>query len=231
MNNGDMPVEKVWLAAHYHMPMVYSYRSPVSSPMAGVALPTPGPATVQLAMIRTGIDLFGSDYVKTKLFQHILACQPMIKPPDRVAISEQTLKLDKGDGYGIAYRQMIHAMGEMIVYVRVDADVISEIATLLRGIGYWGQTNSFAYCIDVCQQLPKVSDCIRPAEDIDSTDSCLPYFTGYVTELAGPSLSWTDVTEERKRSGAPIRQRLYVWPLVACEHRSTPQVFRHCALI
>lgn len=231
MTRDTMPDTKVWISAHYHMPILYSYRSPVSSPMASLALPTPGPATVQLAMIRTGIELFGVDYVRTRLFEHILDCRPMIRPPDKIAFSAHVLKLVKGNEYGIGYRQMTHATGNMVVSVKVDADAAEDVVTLLRGIGYWGQTNSFAYCMGVSHEPPEACACMRPLKDGESSASHARYFTGFVTELARTSLNWEDIVGESEHSRATIRQRLYIWPLVACEHQSSAQVLRFCSLV
>ena len=222
---------KVWLSAHYHMPILYSCRSPVSSPLAALALPTPGPATVQLAMIRTGIELFGLEYVRDSLFGQILGCQPVIRPPEKIALSTHTLKRDKGNEYGIGYRQMAHATGNMVISVQVGANAANDAMTLLRGIGYWGQSDSFAYCIDVSRQPPELSACIRPVRDGESTASHARYFTGYVTELARTSLNWDNIVGESEHSRGAICQRLYIWPLVACEHRSSAQVLRFCSLV
>jgi hypothetical protein len=70
-----------WLAAEYHLPSLYSCRVPMSSMNSALALPAPGPATVRLALIRTGIEVFGLEYVRDELFPQIRAMGIRIHPP------------------------------------------------------------------------------------------------------------------------------------------------------
>jgi len=224
-----------WLVARYHMPIVYSCRSPISSSSTGIALPTPGPGTIQLAMIRTGIEIFGLDYVRDHLFMQIIECRPMICPPSAVAITDQAMKLHKADGdgriiEGIGYRQVAHALDEMAVYVNVDLDSEVQIATLMQGIGYWGQSNSFASCIEVSRKAPVDDTCIRPVEDQGRMSTQTPFYTGIATEALGPMVTWEHVMAEHAQSQTPLRQRLFVWPLVIEVRHAGSQVLRRVSL-
>jgi len=49
---------RVWIAADYHFPSTYSCRIPMSSANCASVMPAQGPATVRLALIRVGIELF-----------------------------------------------------------------------------------------------------------------------------------------------------------------------------
>ena len=84
-----------WLAAEYNFPATYSCRLPFSSPNSALISPAPGPATVRLALIRVGIEIFGKDVVRGLLFPTIRAASVCIRPPERVAISGQVLKAYK----------------------------------------------------------------------------------------------------------------------------------------
>jgi len=80
---------------------------------------------VRLALIRTGLEIFGRDVVRDSLFPWIRAASVFIRPPEGVALSEQVLRAYKADmdkgrvsfGKSVVYWQMAHAQGTMTVYV------------------------------------------------------------------------------------------------------------------
>lgn len=67
-----------------------------------------------------------------------------VRPPERVAISQQTLRAYKWSGGGktttlqesITTREMAQARGLMTVYLQVPASAEQPIRALLKGIGY-----------------------------------------------------------------------------------------------
>lgn len=85
----------VWLAAQYHFPATYSCRMPLSSVSSVQATHGPGPATIRLALIRTGCAVYGRSYVQEELFPFIRAATVRVRPPERVAISQQCLRVYK----------------------------------------------------------------------------------------------------------------------------------------
>jgi len=119
-----------WLAAEYHLPATYSCRLLFSSSNSALVSPAPGPATVRLALIRTGLEIFGRDVVRDSLFPWIRAASVFIRPPEGVALSEQVLRAYKADtdkgrvsfGKSVVYWQMAHAQGTMTVYVEHPPD-------------------------------------------------------------------------------------------------------------
>lgn len=68
---------QVWIAADYHFPSTYSCRIPMSSVSTALAMSTPGPATVRLALIRTGIKLFGLEMTRDELFPVVRDGKPL----------------------------------------------------------------------------------------------------------------------------------------------------------
>ncbi len=85
--------------------------------MTARALPAPGPATVRLALLRTGIEVFGLPYVESVLFPLIRALPLHIRPPERVALSSQLLRAYKhaknGCNEAPISREMAHAHGSL----------------------------------------------------------------------------------------------------------------------
>ncbi len=77
----------IWLAADYHLPGTYSCRIPMSSTTYAPTLPTPGPATVRLALLRCSIELFGRTMTREVIFPTLRDMGVRIRPPEAVAMS------------------------------------------------------------------------------------------------------------------------------------------------
>ncbi len=227
----------VWLKACYHMAAPYSIRMAPSSPFAGRCLPTPGPATVQLAMIRTGIELYGLDGTRRQLFPSIVASRPLMQPPLRVGIGDQlsTILKAKDDGgleSGVGYRETCHADGQIQVFVRVPLRQSGMFKEVLNGIGYWGQGHGFASCTEVQETEPVDGTYAVAFESITSSHQLRSYFTAFVTELTGTDVKWSDVvSDDFSEQCQHLRLRLYVWPLVACEHRGNGRLWQFRSLV
>jgi hypothetical protein len=72
----------------------------MSSISSAKTLPSPGPATVRLALIRSGIELFDLNYIRAELFPIIRSMNVQVIPPEQVAISTQRLKHYKNSADG-----------------------------------------------------------------------------------------------------------------------------------
>jgi hypothetical protein len=112
----------LWLAADYHFPSTYSCRVPLSSMSSAKALPAPGPATIRLALLRTGIELFGEHYTRNILFPIVRGSSISIRPPDHVSLSNQVLRAYKCDPTqrvedALVYREVAHASGPVTIYL------------------------------------------------------------------------------------------------------------------
>ncbi len=161
-----------WLAADYHIPATYSLRTPMSSMSSGLALPAPGPATVRLALVRTAIELFGREYTRDVLWPMISGADIRVRPPERVAISDQPQRAYKGMAAGkgavpdhgglresLVYREMAHAHGPMTVYIAVPSTHSEALSQALMAVGYWGRADSLACCMEVRPDVPSWREC------------------------------------------------------------------------
>lgn len=229
--------ELTWLMASYHMASAYSIKVPMMNPDSGKALPTPGPATVQLAMIRTAIELFGVDAVRSDLFRHIVAHCPRIKPPDRVAVCDQVTRAFKAEDrgtyvQGMAMQEVCHAVGPIKIYIPVPGHMVDVFENVLFGIGYWGQSNGFACCVSVEKSVPSTGEFTMPLEHVPKHVRLQRYFTEYVTEIASPNVDWQEVVLGVDRGGKNFQRcRHYVWPLMMCEHHSEGRTWKFCSLL
>ena len=214
-----------WLAAAYHFPATYSCRLPFSSSNSALVSPAPGPATVRLALIRVGIEIFGRDVVRDTLFPWIRVASILIRPPERVAISGQVLRAykaveNKGRvsyGESVVYRQMAHAEGTMTVYLELPCQERKMWETLLWNIGYWGQASSFATCMEVYERAPLKNECAQPLEGLSEQSIIRPFFSCIHTEFRDVHVTWQEVvpfdSSHSVTTQNPLKLELYVWPL------------------
>jgi hypothetical protein len=217
-----------WVSADYYFPSTYSIRVPGSSMANTKAMPAPGPATVRLAMIRTGIELFGFKKTKDELFPHICSAEIRVCPPEMVSISPQLVRVYKaareinGKTWyqeGIAIREHAHAKGKMTVFVKTSITYLELLKTILANIGYWGQGDSMTYCLHTGNQEPVIQSCGLPVEQAENTSR--NSFSCFVSEFANKSPKWQDVTHisDRERTRL-LRFFLYLWPLEICEQHN-----------
>ncbi len=220
----------IWLAADYHFPSTYSCRIPMSSMSSVPVMPTPGPATVRLALIRTGLEYLGHEIVREELFPGLCEVPIAIRPPEQIGISLHRLRAYKwekstarrGEGMreAVIVRERAHASGAMTIYLQVPVQQESWYTLLLRAIGYWGQTDSLTCCVEVRRRAPSQQECVQPLGFLGSDRVLHPYFSCVTSEFRDPHPSWEEVVTMNvtHRSGSPLRLDVYVWPLIVTRH-------------
>lgn len=220
----EQQAQRVWIAADYHIPSTYSCRIPMSSANSVPVMPAPGPATVRLALIRTGIEMFGQDEVRDELFPVLRSAPVRIRPPERVAISQQMIRGYKwsedrqkrqASQESVIVREMAHAVGPMTVFLQVPADAEQRMRRALQAIGYWGQSSSLASCLGVTNTPPVPGECAIPLEQFDDTFPLRPYFSCLVTEFRSDQLSWDDIVPGDDMLKTPaLRLDICIWPMM-----------------
>ncbi len=215
-----------WFAAEYHFPSTYSCRLPLSSATSALISPGPGPATVRLALIRVGIELFGLEVVREKLFPWICSAHLRLRPPERIAISEQVLRAYKTTEKGkaasvvesVVYREMAHAEGSLMLYMELPLEEQDRWNLLLRSIGYWGQASSFTTCLQISKNAPVANECVLPLREVNTTTALQPFFSCILSEFRDSQLSWHDVVPHEgdgpsATANSAFIWEIYVWPL------------------
>lgn len=213
----------IWIAADYHFPSTYSCRIPMSSISTTLAMPTPGPATIRLALIRTGIEFFGLEMIREELFPVVRDMIVRVRPPERVAISQHTLRAYKWSGSGhnqtlqesITTREMAQANGLMTVYLQVPVFAEQAMRSLLQVVGYWGQSSSLTSCLSITQTPPIPGECVAPLVSLNPSLPLQPFFSCLATEFSSRHLLWYDILpEEGRRKIKALQLAIYVWPLI-----------------
>jgi hypothetical protein len=230
----SLEYEQIWLAADYHFPGTYSCRIPMTSISSTRAMPAPSPATVRLALVRTGIELFGIDFVQEIMFPIIRSTEMAICPPERVAFSSQRIRIYKAGmdsrqetvqlTDSIAYREFAHAVGSMTVYIKVSKRYDSIFQQLLLGIGYWGQASSLAHCIDIRYNAPKIELCALPLHRIKNMVSVRKFITCITSEFRDQNVLWNDITQPQPRHIGPLKIELYIWPMICIQDQSNSRL-------
>lgn len=223
-STGELEGPLLWIAADYHLASTYSCRIPMSSMSSALVMPAPGPATVRLALIHTGIELFGLEMVREELFPIIRAMTVRVRPPARVAISQHTLRAYKGNGNSpksaalqesIITREMAHASGPMTIYLQIPASFEPIMRPLLQAVGYWGQSSSLTSCLSITQTPPIPGECAAPLVSLDPFLPLQPFFSCLATEFSSHQLLWIDIVpEDDKRKTKALQLDIYVWPLI-----------------
>lgn len=228
----------IWLTADYAFASVFSYRMPLSSITAAQALPTPGPATVRLALLRTGFELFGEEMTRQVLFPTIRAMAVRIQPPEQVAFSWQTIRGYKATSKRDAVilneapteREMAHTAGTVRIAVNVPPHQEELFRAALAGVGFWGQASGLAWCTQVVQEVPDPARCIVPLRQVQRTRQVGTLFTGLATEFRDDTVRWEEVIPESigKQSQA-IKPEVYVWPLCIREQCRSGVLLERCS--
>lgn len=227
-----------WLAAEYHLPSLYSCRVSMSSMNSALALPAPGPATVRLALVRTGIEVFGLEYVRDELFPQIRAMGIRVRPPEWVALTPQVLHAykveERAGGTQISTapisREFAHASGPLTVYIEVPVKEVHHWTEMLRAIGYWGQASSPVYCTRVCQSVPDPKECVTPLRNWNSREPLEPFFSSFLAEFRVVTLSWDDIMPVLGAQKAEmLKLDIYVWPMVMLEKHGRGKLLRRIA--
>jgi hypothetical protein len=204
-------------------------------------MPAPGPATVRLALIKAGIECFGLEVVRDQIFPVLSSIAIHIRPPERVAISQQVLRAYKWnvDKHGqtviqesIIAREMAHASGSMTIFLQVPEIFEQMVHVMLHMVGYWGQTNSLTTCLSVTRSSPIPAECVTPLSLLDEGVALRPYFSCLATEFRSEQLSWYDILpgEDTQRSEA-LRLGIYVWPMVLNYRHGTNKLLVHTPLV
>jgi hypothetical protein len=210
----------IWLRADYHLPATYSCRVPMSSITSARALPAPGPATVRMALIRTGIEVFGIEYMESVLFPHLRAMPIHIRPPERVALTSHVLRAYKAEedtqvSEAPITREIAHAQGLISIYIKLPLHMQEAFSHLLQMISYWGQASSLAWCTEVERDTPSLQECVLPLHLFSSQIPLGSFFSSILSEFRDGSVTWKEVMPVLGgRSANPLRMDVYVWPLL-----------------
>jgi hypothetical protein len=221
---------KLWLAADYHFPSTYSCRIPMSSTSSAVVTPAPGPSTVRLALIQTGIELFGLEAVQHELFPIIRSASVQIQPPERVAISLHRLRAHKWTSgkagkqefqESVILREMAHATEPLTVYIEVPPCEEERFRRLLQAVGYWGRTDSLTYSMSITQHVPDSSICVSPLRTLQNNYSVRQFFACVLTEFRDHRVTWQEIvpTSDTSKNQA-FRLDVYVWPMIVAYKQS-----------
>jgi hypothetical protein len=229
----------IWLTAEYTFASLFSYRIPMSSSVAARALPTPGPATVRLALVRTGCELFGEEITRDVIFPTIRAMAVRIQPPEQVAFSWQTIRGHKATSKRDAVilneapteREMAHTAGVVRIALTIPPAQESLFRELLAGIGYWGQASGLAWCTRITNDAPDAALCIRPIRLMHGTQQVGSLFSGLATEFRSSTVEWKEMIPElSEQQSCAIKPEVYVWPLRVCEQHSAGLMLERCSI-
>ncbi|MEO6891415.1 MAG: hypothetical protein ABI456_17895 [Ktedonobacteraceae bacterium] len=214
-------MERLWLAADYHFPGTYSLRIPLSSVNNTRVMPAPGPGTVRLALIRTGVELFGLRATREDLFPSLCAIQIRVRPPAQIAMTPQRLhgykwsRKQHTPHLSLITRDMAQTSAIMTIYLHIPAHEEQMYRMLLHTVGYWGQSDSLTTCVAISERSPLPGECMMPLAALPPTSSVQPFFLCLASEFRHAHLSWEEVVVATPAKQEPfVRLDLSLWPLL-----------------
>ena len=216
---------QVWLAADYHFSSTYSCRVPMSSASNTLAMPAPGPATVRLALIHTGIELFGIDAFREELFPTLCAASVRVRPPERVGISPHLLHAHKWEvdkktrreriQKSLMIREMAHALGNMTVFLQIPKETEQMYRAVLKAVGYWGQTSSLTCCVGIDPRSPDTNEVATPLGSLDEHVPLQQFYSCLASEFRDAQVSWQEIVSEvPTKKTRSLQFDIYVWPML-----------------
>jgi hypothetical protein len=179
---------------------------------------------VRLALVKAGIECFGLEAVRDQLFPVLRTIAVRIRPPERVAISQQVLRAYKWSvdkrrrtivQESIIVREMAHAWGPMTIFLQVPEDFEQRLRVMLLAVGYWGQTSSLTTCTGITRTPPVPGECATTLALLNEAVALRPYFSCLATEFRSDRLSWYDIVPDdgTQRTEALLID-IYVWPMI-----------------
>ena len=169
---------------------------------------------------------FGHEVVREVLFPWICSARLRLRPPERVAFSEQVLRAykatEKGKAVSVAesvvYREMAHAESSLVLYIELPMEEQDRWHLLLRSIGYWGQASSFTTCLHVSEDAPVENECVLPLSEVSTSIALQPFFSCILSEFRASQLSWYEVVPQEgdgpsETGSSAFTWEIYVWPL------------------
>lgn len=143
-----------WIKAVYSFAGFFSYRIPDFSSQFALTAPIPGPSTVKLGLISTGIEQKGDPSYGEYLFLVLKEADIRILPPKRLSICnflQKRLKKSRDDASPLqrtfGTRGYVHYGGPLTIYVGVEegAEEIREVAERMY---YLGTSDSVMSCVE-----------------------------------------------------------------------------------
>jgi hypothetical protein len=217
----------------------------MSSSIHAPTLPTPGPATVRLALLRRSIELFGLERTREELFPVIRAMEVRIRPPRAVAVSMHRERAHKWERdreqkrlrvqESLMLRELAHAEGPLTIYLQIPAGEEASLRIVLEVVGYWGSTDALASCLTIHHTEPPGGECVLPLQQVGFDTPLQPFFSGLATEFLHEHLSWEEVTTSMpmhrgRKVPPPLLLDVYVWPLVLLRQHSGNKLFERQSL-
>jgi hypothetical protein len=184
--------------------------------------------------------MFGIDYTRDELFPVIRQAEIRIRPPEKIAISNQFIRAYKATydesrmdvrlDESPIYREVAQAAGVMTVFINVPTHCEEDFRTTLAAIGYWGQADSLACCTEICHAMPD-DQCAVALRSIIPTCPAKQFLASVASEFRDAQVDWKEVMPllHSPKQGV-VKMEIYVWPMVICERHTGGKTLLRCSL-
>lgn len=121
------------------------------------------------------------------------------------------------------YREVAHTCDTLTIYLEVPVDSVPVYQHVLEAIGYWGTSDSLAWCQQVYHAQPQRAECLMPLDAVPHTAPIRHFFACFVTDLHNKdTITWEELTGATSTTHKQcITAYISVWPMIIREQRRT----------
>ena len=211
----------VWVGAEYRFASTFSYRIPYFSSSYALSAPTPSPSTIKLAVVSAIINRRGDIEAGKNLFKGIKTATVAIALPKRIGVFKCFMKRLKQERGGPGFERTF-GVREYIVYsdvLNVHLDVPREASESLldglKGIQYFGSSDSICSCVKSGLLEPDLTRCPQPFDGSISNQSSIKGIVFMLTDFTDIATfdSVDPFSEKKLEKDKQITLKPYIYPL------------------
>jgi len=211
----------VWVGAEYRFASTFSYRIPYFSSSYALSAPTPSPSTIKLAVVSAFINRRGEVEAGKNLFERIKTAPVAIALPKRIGAFKCFMKRLKqkrgGPGFERTFgiREYIVYSDALNVHLDVPREASESLLDGLKGIQYFGSSDSICSCIKSGLLEPDWARCPQPLDDSISNKSSINGIVFLLTDFTDVAAfdSVNPFSEKKLEKDKHITLRPYIFPL------------------
>jgi len=210
----------VWVGAEYRFASTFSYRIPYFSSSYALSAPTPSPSTIKLAVVSAIINRRGEVEAGRNLFEGIKTAPVAIALPKKIGVFKCFMKRLKQKRGGRGFERTF-GVREYVVYsdaLNIHLDVPKEASESLldglKGIQYFGSSDSICSCIKSGLLEPDWTRCPQPLDSI-SNQSSIKGIVFMLTDFTNMATfdNVDPFSEKKLEKDKQITLRPYIYPL------------------
>ena len=216
-----------WIGARYGFASTFSYRLPNFSSSYALSAPAPSPSTIKLAIIATAIRT-SSDVEEGKhLFEKLRTVEVTAELPPKIAAFKSFIKRLKakrgkrGFERTFGIREYVLYSDPLGIYINAPEDIAEKVSNVLKGIQYFGTSDSLCTCLESGVSEPPVERCIKPFKEQE--EGLIFLLTDFTEEASFENVN--PYSGVRLKEEEHLRRVPYLFPLRITKKESNYTIY------